>query len=141
MDDEITIFERFFRAELLTVSELSTCISGRLSNTVGTSKAVFPRAIFNVVPLDDKTGQARTHIQTRLLVDFKIFATLPLPATIGPAVMAVKEHFRESRTFDFEGHRISVRHERPIAFVEKGATADEKIITRGGTYRAWVSRA
>ncbi len=141
MDDEITIFEKFFLLEVLDIPEIITCVGNRLSNSVAGAKVAFPRAVFNVVPLNDKTGQARSGIQTRGLVDFKLLSTLPLPATFGPAVAAVKEHFRESNTYDFDQYRISVRHERPISFIETGATADEKILNRGGTFRWWMSRA
>lgn len=138
--DEVSLFEKFFRTELLEVPELVECIADRLSNSVAPAGLPFPRAVYTIVPLNDTTGQARTSIQTRLLADLKIISTFPLPETVGPAVQAVKEHFRSSFTYDYDNLRISVRHERPISFIEPGAAADEKLLNRGGTFRVWITR-
>lgn len=140
MDDEIAIFEKFFRTETLEVPELVECVQQHLYNSLAPATVAYPHAVFTVVPLNDNTGQARTSIQTRLLVDLKILSILPMPPTISPAVAAVKEHYRGSFTYDFEGYRISVRHERPIAYSEPGSTPDEKIFNRGATFRVWMSK-
>lgn len=140
MADEVTIFETFFRAELLTVSELVTCVEDRVFNSIAPPGSTYPYAIFQVVPLNDNTGQARTSIQTRLFVDHKILSTFPLPDTVGDAVAGVKEHFRSSFSCDSGGCRISVRHERPISYIEQGLTADQRILHRGGTFAVWMHR-
>jgi|GEM_PF-6042077 len=140
--DEISIFEEMFRTELLSVVELVECVGEGVFNSLAPPKAPLPYAVFTVVPLEDNTGQARTSIQTRLLVDFKIITPFPVPPTVAPAVAAVKEHFRTSRTFDAaDSYRVSIRHERPLSFVETGSVPGEKLLNRGGTYRAWMSRA
>jgi hypothetical protein len=139
--DEITALDTFFNTQLGTVAALTSCVSTRRHNGIAVPKTPFPYALYTVIPLNDKTGQARTSIQTRCLVDFKILCSLsiPLPATLDAAVAGVKEHFRSSRTFDSNGYRISVRHERPIFYIEKGAAADQNILHQGGTYRCWMS--
>lgn len=139
MDDEVTIFERFFKAEILGIAAVVTCVVDREFNSIAPPKAVLPYGLFKVIPLDDNTGQARTSIQSRFLIDQKFISAFPLPATIAPAVAAIKEHFRSAQTFNFEGYRISVWHVRPISFIESGATADERLLNRGGTYQATMS--
>ena len=139
--DEISIFEQLFRTEALEVPELVQCVGQHLYNSSAPADVPYPHGVFTVIPLEDNTGQARTSIQTRLLADFKIVTTLPLPETVGPAIAAVKEHFRTSLTYDLQGYRISIRHDRPISYMEPGSNADEKILHRGSTYRVWMSAA
>lgn len=138
--DEMTAFEKFLRTELLAVPEIVDCIASRVFNLLAPSKAVLPYCIFQLVPLQDRTGQARTPIQTRCEVDVKILTGFPVPASVTTAIAAVKEHFRGSNTFDSNGYRISVRHERPISYIETGATAEERILHRGGSFRVWMSK-
>ncbi len=139
--DPITIFEKFFRSEALTVPELVVCAGNKLHNTVVPAKVAFPYAVFQVIPLVGKSGQARTTVQTRLLVDLKIVTKFPVPETVAPAVAAIDEHFQNSLTFDYDGWRISVRNEMPINFPERGKIADETLIHRGVTFKAWMSVA
>lgn len=141
MYDEITIFEKFFRAQLLTVGGIVAAVGPRVFNSSAPPRQPFPFLIFTVIPLDDAKGQARSSIQTRLLCDVKIVSSLPLPASVGAAVGALKERFRTAQTFSFESHRISVWHRRPISFSEPGASVDERLINRGGTFQATISRA
>ena len=138
--DELRVLEKFFRTQLGTVSELATCVGTKIYNSFALPKTPFPYDIFTLIPLNDRTGQARTSIQSRFLVDNKILSTFPVDANVSAALAAVKEHFRNSLTFDADGFRISVRHERPIFYVEKGAIADQRILHQGSTFAVWMSK-
>lgn len=138
--DEISAFENFFRGQLLGAPDLVALVGARCYNSTAPAGALFPFCIFTVVPLDDFKGQARTSIFTRLLVDVKIVSSLPLPDGVSAAVGELKEYFRRAQTFEFEDFRISVWHKRPIAYSERGASASEQIVNRGGTFMATMSR-
>lgn len=140
MSDELSVFEECFRGELLEVPELVEYVGNGVLNMVAGPKAVLPYAIFTVIPLEDNTGQARTSIQTRLLVDLKFVDAVPPSDRMGPAIAAVKEHFRKSLTYYHEGYAISIRHDRPISMIERGRTADERLLNRGCSFRVWMSR-
>lgn len=139
MPEEISSFSKFFRAELLGISDVSSYVGTNLFNTYAPARTVFPYGIFKIVPLGDVTGQARTSIMTRLLVDLKFVTGLPVDPKIYDAVKSAKEHFRESLTFDADGFRISIRHDRPIEIPEFGATPDERLMNIGSTYAVWIT--
>ena len=139
MPSEIAELERLFRDEALEIPALVECCNRRVYNSLAPAETPFPYAVFQVVPLDDDFGQARASIQSNFLIDFKIYARLPLPAVADEAVACLKEHFRSSETFQTDGYRISIRHERAINLLQPGARPDERIVCRGSTYRAWVS--
>ena len=124
------------RVELPAVVD---CVDRRLYNSVAAQGASFPFAVYQVIPLEDNYGQARTSIESVFLIDFKIYSRLPLPFQVDEAVAAAKEHFRASETFQTDNFRISIRHDRLISLAQKGAKVDERIIVRGSSYRAWVS--
>lgn len=137
---EITDFEIWLRSQLRSLPELVEAVGDRIFNSVAGQSAVFPFLIFTVIPLQDSFGQARTSIQTRLLVDIKITSRLPLQSAVNTAVAALKEHFRQTTGAVMNGTAISIRHERPISRTEPGAAADEKLLSRGGTFRVWLSQ-
>lgn len=139
--DELSILEKLFRDELLKVPKFVDCVDDRAFNSIAPATMAYPYAVFTVVPLDDKTGQARTSIQTRALIDLKFVTPSPLPDSVKEAVAAVKEHFRSSLTYDSQGFRISIRHERPISFTERGASDDDIVLNRGWRFRAYISRS
>lgn len=138
--DDVSIIEKFFKTKLLGISEVPASVGAKIFHGTAEKRAKLPYLIFNIVPLADSFGQARTTIQTRLFVDVKFVSQGNIPTASRTAVEAVKEFFRTSKTFDFENRRISVRHERPIVFLEQGSNADEKIYHRGSTYKVWMSK-
>ncbi len=140
MASEIAELEKLFRDEALTVPEAIECFDARFYNLKAPAKAAKPFGVFQVIPVPSNFGQARTSIQQVFLIDFKIHSALPLPVTVDSAVAAVNEHFNRARTFTTDNFRISIRHERPISLPLKGATADEQLIIRGITFKAWVSK-
>jgi hypothetical protein len=138
--DPVGAFTKLFRAQILLVPEVVTCIgTAKLFNAIAEAGTKGTYAVYQVIPLQDSTGQARSSILTRLLCDLKFISKLPVDPNIAAAVYAVKEHFRASNTFDADGYRISIRHERPIEIAEVGASADDRRIHRGGTFHAWIS--
>ena len=140
MANEITNFEIWLKKQLLSLPEVVECVSDRIFNSVAGQKSPFPRIVFTVIPLEDKTGQARTSIQTNLLVDIKITSRLPLDAKVEIAREAIREHFRLLRNQTENDTVISIRHERPISLIEPGTVANEKLITRGGSFRVWLTK-
>jgi hypothetical protein len=148
--DELAAFEKFWLAQLLTITGVTALIgtgdSARMYNSIAPAGTDFPYGIYQVIPLGDNTGQARSSIQTRLLVDSKFLSTLPDPDALHSAVAAQKEYFRVANQTSFsviygaDSFRISVRHERPISYIEHGATADQQILHRGGTFAVWMHR-
>jgi hypothetical protein len=139
---DVSVLEKFFKAQIAGVAEATACFGAKLSNTFPQATANFPRATFQVIPLDDTFGQARTSIQSKFLIDFKIYSKMPLPETVDAAIDAVKEHFRTAeKSFYYQSYAISIRHERPISQPAKGLKPDEQIIMRGSTYRVWMAKA
>ena len=138
MAEELATFEKFFRSQVTGLAAVTTCVGDRFSNMYAAPKAMMPYAVFQVGPLEDLVGQARQTVMTRLLVDLKFVSGIPVPDTVFAAVKAVREHFRTSLSFEFEGYRISVRHERPINIPETGAVPGEQLVNRGGSYLVWM---
>lgn len=138
---EITGFEIWLKNQLVSLPEVVECVGGRIYNSVAGQTSAFPRLVFKVIPLEDNTGQARTSIQTRALVDIKITSKLPLPETVNTAVSALKEYFRTINNEQENDLLISIRHERPISIMEPGTVTDEKLLTRGGSFRVWLTKA
>jgi hypothetical protein len=136
----ISVFNGFFKTAVLGISAVSTCVGTKLSNSVAPAGPAFPYATWKIVPLADRTGQARTSIITRFLVDLKFMDSLPVASNIPAAIAAVDEYFRSSRTFDSGGYRISVRRQSPIDSTEVGSTADEHIIVLGSTYMVTMTK-
>lgn len=137
---EIAELEQLFREEILEVPSAIACFEARLFNSFASPGAEFPFAVFQVIPLDDNFGQARTSIQSVFLIDLKIYSRIPLSPDVDPAVAAVKEKFRSRiGSFETDNFRISIRHQRPISLLQPGARPDEKLMMRGSTYKAWVS--
>lgn len=124
----------------MAVAEVPAAIDDRYFASFAAPKAALPYAITNVVPLDDKVGQARQSSMTCLLVDLKFVTSLPPSDAVYAAIKAVKDDFETSLSMEFEGYRFSVRHERPIYMPEIGATADEKLLNLGSTYRVWMTQ-
>jgi hypothetical protein len=95
-----------------------------------------------VIPLEDRTGQGRASIQTRLLCDFRIETPVPFDArALGEATSAVTETFRTARTaHDYDEFRISVWGVRPISRMSSGAQSAERIYSFGKTFQATISR-
>ncbi len=139
MPSEIAELEKLFRDEVLEVPSAVECFDGKMFNSVA-PPVEKPYAVFQVIPLPSKFGQARTSLQKVFLIDFKVYAKIPFPPEIDEAVAAVDEHFNRARTYTTNNFRISIRHEKPISLPARGATSDDKIICRGITFRAWVSR-
>lgn len=138
--DAISAFNTFFGPAVLGISAVASSIGTKLSNSVAPAKPAFPYGTWKVVPLADRTGQARTSIITRFMVDLKFMDTLPVTSTFPAAIEAVDEYFRASRTFDSNGYRISVRRLSPLDSTEIGATEDEKIVVRGSTYSVTMTK-
>jgi hypothetical protein len=138
--DDVSIIEKFFKTTLSALPEVAACVGVKIFNASSDKKAKLPYSIFNIVPLADSFGQAGSSIQTRLFVDVKFLCAETVTPEVRTAVHAVKEYFRQSKTFDFENRRISVRHERPLSYLEQGTNADERIYHRGGTFKVWASK-
>lgn len=142
MENPILKFAAFFRQQVAAVPELAQIVGGRIYNSAAPPKAALPFAVFTVIPLDDKTGQGRALLQTRLICDFKIEYRLPLDAAaLGAAIEAVTEKFRTARTAkDFGEFRISIWGRQPISRLSSGAVSAEKIYSFGKTFQATMSR-
>lgn len=144
---DIAVLESFFRDSVIVLEDVIACIvaeteeeepaaPARSFNSIAPGKTAFPYHIYQVIPLQDKFGQAKTSILSRFYIDSKFLTTFPVSDTIDPAIDAIKEYFRTSDSFDSDGYRISIRHDRPLSYIERGATADERILHRGSTFYA-----
>jgi len=140
MASEIGELEKLFRDEVLSVPAAVACFDGKFYNSSAPGAVAKPYGVFQVIAMPSKFGQARTSIQQIYLIDFKIFAKMPPSADVDEAVADVDAHFNRARTYTTDYFRISIRHEKPISLPVRGAAADEKIICRGITFRAWVSK-
>lgn len=136
---ELANLEIWLREQLLDIPTVVGAVGAQIFNSVAARKAAFPFLIFTIIPLQDNFGQAAASIQSRFIVDITFKSDLPLPVGIDAAVAAVKAHFKGHKGATFNDSRIAIRHDRPISRIEPGATADEKILSRGGSYKAWVS--
>jgi len=144
----VAAFETFFRNQLLGIAEVRAfaCPTDRIEkiyNMVVPPGTVVPYIVLNVIPLLDLKGQAKLTVMTRLEVDLKLVTDFPVPETLDPAIAAVNEHFETAHAFEtsFSGgpdYRISVRHKRAINFIEQAASADQRLLHRGGTYDALI---
>lgn len=139
--DEIAAFERFLRDSLIKLSEVTECVGTKIYNSIAKQGKDKPYLIYNVIPLDDTTGQGGLSIQTRLYCDIQIYAGFPHPPAVDTAVAAIKDFFSTTQNNTYGGWCIAVRRYRPISRTASGATANENIVVRGGTYKAWISKA
>lgn len=140
MAEEIATFQKYFHQTVIGVAAVVTCVGAKgLFNTFAAPKKSLPYGVHQVVPLEDAFGQAHQSSMTRLLVDLKFVSSLPPPATIPAAIKAVRDYFETALSAEFEGYRISVRHERPIFIPEYGATPGEQLLNMGSSYRVWMT--
>jgi hypothetical protein len=139
MADHLTELEKWFLAEIKTISQITACCENRIANSFAGAKMIAPYFVFQAIPLQNTSGQAGTTIMSNFLLDAKFVTRRPSEVT--DAISEMNMHFTDinNRAWQTESVRISIVPQRPISIPQKGASADEIVFHRGTSFRVYVT--